>query len=139
MRIRNCAIAGAILTLSLIAVLAQDFERRRAREGSGGRRWRPAWDPREGVPEWQAPKHLEHDVFTFTRVKYQDSYDDWWGRGKWATDYPASDLNFSYRLEQLTSMKVHPDGEVRELTAPDLGDFPFLYLIEPGRMRLVEP
>ncbi len=26
------------------------------------------------------------------------------------TDYPDSDLNFSYRLQELTSMKVDPNG-----------------------------
>ena len=31
-----------------------------------------------------------------------------WGGG-WATDWPDSDLNFSFRLQQLTSLKVNPD------------------------------
>ena len=32
-----------------------------------------------------------------------------WGGGGWATDWPDSDLNFSFRLQQLTSLKVNPD------------------------------
>jgi Domain of unknown function (DUF4159) len=30
------------------------------------------------------------------------------GGGSWRTDYPDSDLNFTYRLHQLTSMEVNP-------------------------------
>ena len=33
----------------------------------------------------------------------------WLGMGRWATDWPDSDLNFSFRLQQLTSLKVNPD------------------------------
>ncbi|MDZ7924131.1 MAG: DUF4159 domain-containing protein [Marinagarivorans sp.] len=56
-----------------------------------------------------------------------------WGRSeRWATDYPDSDLNFSFRLQRLTSLKVNPDGLVLELDDPRIFDYPFLYLIEPG-------
>ncbi len=55
-----------------------------------------------------------------------------WGGGPWSIDFPDSDLNFSFRLQQLTSLKVNPQPIIRRLTAPDLCDYPFLYLIEPG-------
>ena len=32
----------------------------------------------------------------------------WHGGGGWHVDYPDSDLNFSYRLQELTSMEVAP-------------------------------
>ncbi len=53
-------------------------------------------------------------------------------REPWRTDFPDSDLNFSFRLQQLTSLKVNPVPISRRLTAPDLCDYPFLYMIEPG-------
>jgi Domain of unknown function (DUF4159) len=56
-----------------------------------------------------------------------------YGWEPWSTDFPDSDLNFSFRLQQLTSLKVNPEPITRRLTAPDLCDYPFLYLIEPGR------
>ena len=31
-----------------------------------------------------------------------------YGGGRWSIDFPDSDLNFSYRLQQLTSLKVNP-------------------------------
>ena len=52
------------------------------------------------------------------------------------TDYPDSDLNFSYRLQQMTSMRVDPDGRVLDLTDPDLVNYPFIYIVEPGGLYL---
>jgi hypothetical protein len=90
---------------------------------------------RNGVPTWERAEGFEHDVFTFVRVRY-GSVERW---GRWATDYPDSDLNFSYRLQQLTSLKVDPDGRVLELTDPELFSYPFLYLIEPGDLAFTNP
>ncbi len=36
--------------------------------------------------------------------------------GGWLTDWPDSDLNFSFRLQQLTSLKVNPDPITLQLT-----------------------
>jgi hypothetical protein len=55
-----------------------------------------------------------------------------YGMGRWAIDFPDSDLNFSFRLQQLTSLKVNPNPIHRRLTDPDLCDYPFIYIIEPG-------
>jgi hypothetical protein len=51
--------------------------------------------------------------------------------GSWAIDYPDADLNLAYRLHQLTSMEVNPDGLVLDLTDPELLNYPFAYL-NPG-------
>ena len=114
---------------------------------------------RAGVPTWEPDKEFSKDVFTFVRIRFSDGYGrgDYygggrrsrggryggrrsrgyggWGRGgRWATDYPDSDLNFSYRLQQLTSMEVDPNGLVLELTDERLFDHPFIYIVEPGRL-----
>lgn len=96
---------------------------------------------RGGVPQWEYDKDFEHDMFRFVRIKY-DSFGGY-GRGGrrgggWRTDYPDSDLNFSLRLQQLTSMKVHPDPIVLELTDDTLFDYPWIYIIEPGALRFSE-
>ena len=114
--------AAVVPAIILITALAQRF-----------RDWQPG-DPvdRNGVPDWEVNEDMPHDVFTFVRVKY-----DSWGRGGgWRTDFPDSDLNFSYRLQELTSMEVDPDGKILELTDPRLFDHPFLYMIEPGSIDL---
>jgi hypothetical protein len=108
----------------------------------------PDWDPedggpldRGGVPTWDVDAEHPGDVFTFVRVRYTS--DRGWGRRRWGgrgwhTDYPASDLNLSLRLQQLTSLKVNPQPKIVELTDPALFDYPFVYMIEPGAMALSE-
>ena len=57
-----------------------------------------------------------------------------WAR--WETDFPQGDDNLSRRLTQLTRIKVNPIGASRFLTAPDLADFPMLFMSDPGYMVL---
>ena len=89
------------------------------------------FNPRNGVPRWQLDAELPNDVFTFVRVRYT-SYG---GRGrKWATDYPDADLNFSYRLQELTPLKVDPDGCVLG-SGSTIVQYPFIYMSEPGDLH----
>lgn len=111
------------------------------------------------VPNWEPDKEFSDDVFTFVRIRYSSGYggrfaqgggpSEYGGRygrgygrgfsgGGWATDYPDSDLNFSYRLHQLTSMEVDPNGLVLDLTDPRLFEYPFIYIVEPGRLVFSE-
>ncbi|SMP78478.1 protein of unknown function [Neorhodopirellula lusitana] len=100
-----------------------------------GRWWRGGGitTDRNGVPSWEVEENFPGDLFTFVRIKY-DSYGGRGGGGGWATDYRDSDLNFSLRLQQLTSMKVNPEPIVLELTDERLFDYPFIYIIEPGSL-----
>jgi hypothetical protein len=88
---------------------------------------------RNGVPSWPSDPEFPRDVFTFARVMYNP--DGGYRGGKWATDWPDSDLNFSFRLQQLTALKVSPDPVILELSDPRIFDYPFLYIIEPGGWR----
>jgi hypothetical protein len=85
-----------------------------------------------GTPLWTNPRGFEKDVFTFARIRYGNGFGR--GRGGWRTDMPDSDLNLSYRLQQMTSMRVDPDGRVVGLTDPELADFPWIYIVEPGAL-----
>jgi hypothetical protein len=99
-------------------------------QGHAQRRMAVMPSDRNGVPSWEVDPAFKDDVFTFVRIQYNST-----GRwGKWATDFPDSDLNFSYRLQQLTSLKVDPNGKILELTDPDLFRYPFIYMIEPGHL-----
>jgi hypothetical protein len=104
----------------------------------GRRDYNPETVDRGGVPEWKNDEKFKHDVFTFVRVRYASfgRRGGWYGGGKWATDYPDSDLNFSFRLQQLTALECDPNGKILELTDPAIFDYPWLYLIEPGDMYL---
>ena len=93
-----------------------------------------------GTPNWTNDNHFEKDVFTFVRIKYSVNGKYGFGhtRERYLIDFPDSDLNFSYRLQQITSMKVNPDGKVLELTDKELFDYPFIYIVEPGRLTFTE-
>ena len=99
-------------------------------------RWsRGEVDPRAGVPEWDRDEELPNDMFTFARIQYDSRGGSGWrGRGKWSVDWPESDLNMSFRLQQLTALKVDPEGTVLNLTEDKLFEYPFIYIIEPGEL-----
>lgn len=91
-----------------------------------------------GTPVWTNPRAFETDVFTFARIRYGGGGS--WRRGSgWETDTPDSDLNLSYRLQQMTSMKVDPDGKFLNLTDANLSDYPYIYIVEPGGLQFTEP
>jgi hypothetical protein len=93
-----------------------------------------------GTPLWTNPKGFEKDVFTFVRIRYSAGYGGgYWRRGSgWATDLPDADLNLSYRLQQMTSIRADPDGRVLNLTDPDLVQFPWIYIVEPGGLGFLD-
>jgi len=115
---------------------------------------------RAGVPSWTVDDKFKSDVFTFVRIEYDSfgrggrrgrgdfsgrgfqgggGYGGYGGRGgSWATDWPDSDLNFSFRLQQLTALKVNPDPITLRLTDERIYDYPFLYMIEPGGLTFAD-
>jgi Domain of unknown function (DUF4159) len=104
-------------------------------------------EDRAGVPSWKVDDHYKSDIFTFVRIEYDSGGGRWggyqqrgWGYGwsRWATDWPDSDLNFSFRLQQLTALKVNPEPITMRLTDERLCDYPFIYLIEPGALSFSE-
>ena len=141
MRARTRLVAAALVVAVLAgAVVFAQERRRRGGRGYGGYgggwsdRGIPEITDRRGVPDWQVDPAFKHDVFTFVRVKYNS-----WGRGGgWLTDYPDSDLNFPFRLQQLTSLKVDPQPKIVELTDDALFDYPFVYMIEPGGLQFTD-
>jgi hypothetical protein len=92
------------------------------------------------MPPWTNAPGFEHDVFTFTRIQYRrDPYALSPRAGYCFIDFPDADLNLSYRLQQLTAIRVDPDGRVLRLSDPDLFHYPWIYMVEPGGLRLDEP
>jgi hypothetical protein len=94
-----------------------------------------------GTPNWTNTPALSKDVFTFVRLHYSvNGAHGFGGSGpnRWRIDFPDSDLNFSYRLQQMTSIKVDPDARVLRITDKELFDFPFVYIVEPGRLTFTD-
>jgi len=147
-----------ISTLALSVSLAQRFGRWRRSNGGGDsgvvytegqvpvdvdtvRTARETLSGSTGTPNWTNQPGFEKDVFTFVRLIYRRAPDgpniSYTSSGKgWITDYPDSDLNLSYRMQQVTSIKVDPDGRVLRLTDPALTDYPWIYMVEPGGLAL---
>ena len=105
--------------------------------GQAQRRSRPDPEP-DREPQWEIVPQFRQDVFTFVRIRYT-SYGGYSPFGdRWSIDYPDAELNLCYRLQQLTSMKVAPRGEVLEIMDPALTDYPFIYIVEPGQLYFTD-
>ena len=141
----------AILALFLAGAVCVAFAQRRGgRGGFGGGYggWGESYIPDDartarevpshstGTPNWTNPRGFEGDVFTFVRVRRGRSPYSSGGAG--STDAPDSDLNLSYRLQQMTSMRVDPNGRFIRLTDADLTSYPFIYMVEPGSLILTD-
>ena len=126
---RNLRLFGLILTTAFLAGVS--FAQRTARE-------LPSHST--GTPEWTNDVAFQKDVFTFVRLKYtvDGRYGPGHTRQRWLIDAPDSDLNFSFRLQQMTSLKVNPDGLFLDITDKDLFNYPFVYIVEPGRLTFTD-
>lgn len=127
------------MALILLVSIGLGQRRRGGGWGWGGGEFETASNPREigqhgnQTPNWTNTSGFENDVYTFVRIRREHS-----GRsgGPWWTDAPDADLNLAYRLQQMTSLKVNPDGLFLKLTDPEVLNYPFIYMVEPGSLYL---
>ncbi|HIG30533.1 MAG TPA: DUF4159 domain-containing protein [Verrucomicrobiales bacterium] len=134
--LRKRILFGGLILFLLAAVMTigQIFDYGMKR---GGSQFREGGYDRGGVPEWDDDNELPNDKFTFARIMYSNSSSGW-GRGgrSWRTDFPDADLNFSFRLEQLTAIKTDKDGVTISLTDPALFNYPFVFMSDPRSIEL---
>ena len=139
-----------ILSLAFSAVLAQryggrGFGRGRYHDYESARNAREIPQDHDPTPIWTNAPGFERDVFTFVRIKRAGGGYGGYGYGgydrgaPWHTDTPDSDLNLSWRLQQMTSLKVDPDGIFLRLTDKELADYPMIYMVEPGSLTVTDP
>jgi len=143
-RIRRSAapfVAAMLMSVCGAVMLAQG----RFFRGGGGQVYVPpgARTARElgsrstGTPNWENPRDFTADVFMFARLRYDSApRPPGFRRGGWTTDLPDADLNLSYRLQQLTALRVDPNARLVRATDPDLAEYPFLFASAPGAMGL---
>jgi hypothetical protein len=80
--------------------------------------------------------------WTFVRIRYtaftvdNRFQQDYWGE-PWAIDAPAAEQNLSRRLRTATAIEVR-DPIVLTLEDPKLWDHGWIYMVEPGNLRLKE-
>ncbi len=118
------------------------YDYRRGGRGSyrGGRSFAPT-----NFPKWEIDPEFKNDVFTFVRIDYTSESGDgqygYYGRRyeRWRIDWPDSDNNFSYRLHELTALKVNPEPAIVRFDGQEIYNYPWVYLVEPGHMSLTQP
>jgi hypothetical protein len=82
----------------------------------------------------------EAHQFYFTRGIYSSwdggGFGGRGGRGNWSIDYPKADLQFLSVLRRLTILDAYNSENAIALDDPALRRFPFLYILEVGRIAL---
>ena len=92
---------------------------------------------------YRLPPNAEYDGgFRFCRIMFRQNPN---GDGNgWSVDYPRADINFPYRLSELTTTWVSKDGTgtpnhaVLRLTDAELYRCPFIMMTEPGALYIDE-
>ena len=112
--------------------------------------WRPAGGADRPRPRGMigADNKPYDGRFTFVRLSYPfglgAGFDGFGPRGRmaqapWAHDYPTADVHLMKILEELTLLAPRNDGSnILPLDAPEIFDYPFLYMSEPGFWRASE-
>lgn len=80
---------------------------------------------------------FQSDVFTFARLKFAAERGWGYGGGRlWDDDAPQADWLLTYRLFQVSSLKIDPRLHFIDITTKDLANYPFVYIAAAGRLRV---
>jgi len=76
--------------------------------------------------------------FVYARIRYHMTSDAWRVREvPWHHDYPYGDRTFPTVLGEVTNIKTSPTSyKIVDIDSPELFDYPFAYLCEPGYLEL---
>jgi len=86
----------------------------------------------------QGPEHPHAHEFHFIRGIYTSPSDgDDWGP-RWAIDYPQADRHFLTALGRLTGVDAYAQDSALPLGSERIQEFPFVYVVEAGFLRLDE-
>ena len=82
--------------------------------------------------------------WTFVRIRYNTWADEGRGRPRmsywedpWAIDAPAAEQNLSRRVKAVTAIEVG-DPIVLELDDERLWQYPWIYIVEPSNLQLLD-
>ena len=89
----------------------------------------PVGDSRFAGLTWTFAR-VRYEAWTMPRGRYTNPEDE-----PWFIDAPAAEQNLSRRLKTVTAVQVN-DPVVITIEDPDLWLHPWLYLVEPGNLRL---
>ena len=89
----------------------------------------PAADSRFAGLTWTFAR-VRYEAWTMPRGRFYNPEDE-----PWFIDAPAAEQNLSRRVKTVTAIQVN-DPVVITIEDPDLWKYPWLYLVEPGNLRL---
>lgn len=133
--IGSCAVL--LMIVVLLSARAQYFR-------GGGYRGSPEIRDPEIIKEQDAMEKalapgFKDDVFTFARLRFGYNPGYRFGGGRtWDDDTPEADLSLTYRLYEVTCLKVCPGLHYIDITTKDLADYPFVYAASAGRLVLTD-
>jgi hypothetical protein len=125
-----------LLFLLPLLVLSQDLPFPRGRGGRFPRQDEPLNGREEFRRRDSNRPAVKFGEFTFTRLRYGGGG----RRGGWATDYPEADEHMIIGLRNWVQSTLHisDDHTTVSPVENDLFKYPFVYIVEPGRMELAE-
>ena len=98
---------------------------------------------RRPLPIFQQEEYLpppadanEETEFYFVRLAYTSGYGGRWGPGAWMIDSPKAERQFLQGVRRLTGLHVRSMEKYLQATDPELFDYPWLYVVEPGQWTL---
>jgi uncharacterized protein DUF4159 len=85
----------------------------------------------------EPPKDVE---FTFARVRYHMTSESLWQRETpWHHDHPYSEEAFTTFVKEVSRVHTAPNAyQIVDIDSPELFNYPFAYLCEPGFLDLSE-
>ncbi|HEV3485645.1 MAG TPA: DUF4159 domain-containing protein, partial [Vicinamibacterales bacterium] len=86
-------------------------------------------DARYAGLQWTFAR-IRYDAWTMPSSRFLSAEDE-----PWFIDAPAAEQNLSRRLKTVTSIKVN-DPVMLRLEDPNLWQYPWIYIVEPGNLRL---
>ena len=90
-----------------------------------------AADARFAGLQWTFAR-VRYDAWTLPPGRRYDIFDE-----PWTIDFPAAEQNLSRRVQTVTSIQVN-EPVVITLEDPALWNYPWIYIVEPGNLRLKE-
>ena len=130
----------AMLLLALLLLSADAQFRRRGGFGSFHGGYSPEAIQEQDQMQKALNPNFKEDVFTFARLIFEPDYSGALGGGRiWEDDSPEADLNLTFRLFQVTSLKIRPGLNYINITTRELERYPFVYLAASGQLRFEGP
>jgi Domain of unknown function (DUF4159) len=111
------------LVLGLVAAAVLDAQR-----GRFGRQF--------GRPQYYEQNNPPPTEFVFARLHYGAGYR---GGGGWYHDYPSAEEHILQIMKEASGINVdRMSYRIMELSSPEIFQYPFLYVSEPGEMDLTD-